>query len=80
MDVYLGFGGANTIVADARDLLEALGSDGLILLHPCMREALTVLSEASAKDEKKTKEKARPSQGRRWGGRPLARRCEGARY
>jgi len=52
MDVYLGFGGASTIVADARDLLEALGSEGLILLHPCMREALTVLSKASAKDEK----------------------------
>ena len=49
--VYLGFGGASTIVADARDLFEALGSEGCELIHPCIREALTVLSEASAKDE-----------------------------
>ena len=49
--VYLGFGGASTIVADARDLVEALGSEGRALIHPCVREALTVLSEASAKDE-----------------------------
>ena len=49
--VYLGFGGASTIVADARDLLEALGCEGRALIHPCIREALTVLSEASAKDE-----------------------------
>jgi len=51
VSVYLGCRDGRKVANDAKDLLGALGCEGCKLIHPCIQEALMVLSEASAKDK-----------------------------
>lgn len=52
VSVYLGCSDGSTVINDAKSLLEALGTEGCKSIHPCIKEALVVLSDASAKDER----------------------------
>mmetsp|Transcript_11275 Transcript_11275/g.24399 ORF Transcript_11275/g.24399 Transcript_11275/m.24399 type:complete len:379 (+) Transcript_11275:2-1138(+) len=48
VSVYLGCRSPDTIVKGAQDLLSALGENGQRSVHPCILEALLVLSSSSA--------------------------------